>query len=282
MGTKYNIGDKVRIKRGKHCGKVGIISKIADFRLYGRRTFMVTIDKNDGGAYVSYELELLSPVKDEVLEKQIDDKRNETHNFMSSKVVLLFDSDTFKKLDSKTVQEIKQNATKINIDGTVLKNRYGDVNIKEKVLYISLKEAQKMYKAGGQYKEFALKLFTEDELNPKPKIPHTWEEYCNDFYPYEKHMHYTPEFAHGFKKEDCDALIAYGRLIRLRRAWVGNWNPNWADSDQVKYCIKWNYSKLDVLTNKSICQPMNFPTEEMADEFLKCFGDLLEKAKGLY
>ena len=281
MGTKYNIGDKVKIKRGQHKGKIGVIESLADFRLYGRRTFIVNCN-NWKEAFVSYELELLSPAKSEVLEKAINDKKNETHNFMSSKVVLLFDSDTFKKLDSKTVQEIKQNATKINIDGTVLKNRYGDVNVKEKVLYLSLKEAQKMYKAGGYNKEFALKLFTEDELNPKPRFPHTWEEYCDNFYDNEKYPHYYPNFAHGFKKEDYDALIAYGRLIRLRRAWVGDWNPNWADLGQVKYCIKWNYSKLDVLTNKSICQPMNFPTEKMADEFLKCFGDLLEKAKGLY
>ena len=274
---KYNVGDKVRIKCHRNAGKIGVIKDIANFRLYGRRTFIVEC----GGyqeAFVSYELGLLSPAKNEALEKEIN-KNNKT---TKTKVVLEFDHDPFIGIDFKTAQHLKQTASKIAVDETILKNRYGESGVKARTLTLTLSEAQKMYKFGGTYRDLALKLFTEDELNPKPKVPHTWEDYCDNFYPFEKHMHYYPHFAHGFDEDDADAFVAYGRLIRLRKAWVGDWNPNWADSNQVKYCIKWNYSKLDVFTNKSVCQPMNFPTEEMAREFCKCFENFLIKAKGLY
>lgn len=285
---KYNVGDKVRIKRGRYIGKVGQIIVIEPRRLYGRRTFKVA-GSNWSDIYVSYEMELLSPINYEELEKEIDKNIKTT----KTKIVLEFDHDPFAGIDSKTAQHLKQTASKITVDETILKNRYGESDVKAKTITVTLSEAQKMYKLGGTYRDLALKLFTEDELNPKPQVPHSWEEYCKDFYPYENHMHYTPEFVHGFVKEDCNALIAYGRLIRLRKAWIKDWEPDYVNNTLgnhwvIEYDMKPKYKeqgKGPKVVNLGFMYrivPLTFPTEEMATEFIKSFGDLLEKAKGLY
>lgn len=276
---KYNVGDKVRIKRHRNAGKIGVIKGIADFRLYGRRTFIVDCDGWQE-AFVSYELELLSPANNEALEKEIS----------KTKIVLEFDHDPFVGIDSKTAQYLKQTASKIAVDETILKNRYGESGVKAKTLTVTLSEAQKMYKLGGTYRDLALKLFTEDELNPKPQVPRSWDEYCKDFYPFEHHMHYTPNFAHGFHGDDCDALIAYGKLIRLRRAWIGNWKPDYNKNNiyGIVYDQKPKFDEWPVGPRafsfgfEHSIIPLTFPTMEMAQEFCKCFEDFLIKAKGLY
>lgn len=281
MGVKckYNVGDKVRIKRHHEAGKIGVIIGIANFRLYGRRTFIV--DYGDGQeAFVSYELELLSPANNEALEKEIN-KNNKT---TKTKIVLEFDHDPFTGIDSKTAQYLKQTASKIAVDETILKNRYGESGVKAKTITVTLSEAQKMYKLGGAYRDLALKLFTEDELNPKPQVPHSWDEYCKDFYPFEHYMHYTPNFSHGFHGDDCDALIAYGKLIRLHRAWIGDWHPDWnieTSYKNPKYCIIPSVSGFLIEKCNNWMLALSFPTYEMAKDFKNCFIALLEKAKNL-
>jgi hypothetical protein len=226
------------------------------------------------GFYYSYEIQKC--------EKNTNTKRNGHW----PKVILEFDQSPFKDIDSKSAEQLKRIASKIIVDDNVVKNRYGDTDIVERCIRLTLKEAQKMYKAGGQAKEFALQVFDEEELNPKPKVPQTWEDYCDNFYPFEKHMHYYPHFAHGFDEDDADAFIAYGRLIRLRRAWIDNWRPDWSKETShknPKYCIVSTVSE-GFTVNKCYngwITMLSFPTQEMAEEFMNCFKDLLEKAKTL-
>jgi len=68
------------------------------------------------------------------------------------------------------------------------------------------------------------------------------------------------------------------RLRQLRKTWVGDWEPDWL-SLEFKYVI-------DVFQNHICISPyhhdngcLSFPTEDIADEFHKCFSDLLEQAK---
>ena len=257
---KFQIGDSVKVNK---TGKIGVISDSCSNGF--RRVYVINID-NHQQFYYSYEIQKC--------------EKTTKRNGHWPKVILEFDQSPFKDIDSKSAEQLKRIASKITVDDNVVKNRYGDTDIVERCIRLTLKDAQKMYKAGGQAKEFALQVFDEEELNPKPKVPQTWEDYCINFYPYEKHMHYYPHFAHGFDEDDADAFIAYGRLIRLRRAWIGDWKDNWCNNE-TKYCIDICNDSFAVYSFGNYRRPLSFPTREMAEKFMNCFKDLLEKAKTL-
>lgn len=137
----------------------------------------------------------------------------------------------------------------------------------ERNITLTLDKAKEWYKRGGELKEIALQAFTEKELNP---LPRSWEEY-------------------GMKYGSCcfstrytniplkyDALL---KLEQLRDCWRQGWKPEWKNS--VKYAIKWDTDNLTIYTAKIIHSFLVFPTKEMAEEFLECFRDLIEKAGDL-
>lgn len=82
-------------------------------------------------------------------------------------------------------------------------------------------------------------------------------------------------------KELAEAFLAMMQLMSLRQAWIKNWEPDWDDETKYKYCIVFveNSPKLDKFW--SCNKALSFPTNDMAEEFLKCFKDLIEKAKVL-
>lgn len=82
-------------------------------------------------------------------------------------------------------------------------------------------------------------------------------------------------------KEDAEGLLALIQLTRLHDEWVGNWEPGWED-DAVKnkYFITRNgYKTFKVQACWYDPRFLVFPTRRMAEEFMECFKDLLEKAK---
>ena len=81
-------------------------------------------------------------------------------------------------------------------------------------------------------------------------------------------------------KNEAIAINAFSKLIKLRRDWIGEWNPNWA-SYSIKYCITFLSDNLCLGYWTSYQHPFSFPTEEMAKEFLECFKDLFEQCKCL-
>lgn len=269
--SKFEVGDKVRYK-----GKIYTIDCVKYDIVYKRNVYTLkNWPKNWPYIYFvySYQLEKV----DTTLES---DTINEKSNTSKTTVTLEFDKTTLNTIDP--VNKFKNCANKVMVDGVVVKNRYGNVDENTRAFKLTLEEAQEMYNAGGKLREFALRVFTEDELKPKPKYPKTWDEYCDNFYPYEKHMHYVPQFAHGFSGEDADALIAFGRLIRLRRAWIGDWKPEMNDEVHY-YCIilENKYNKYVVEAFSRYHHFLSFPTKEMAEDFMNCFKDLLNKAKTL-
>lgn len=283
---KFKKGDKVIItaKSDPHYSQIGYVYNYFYDSIKERTEYCIKGLDDDKiyGNYRSYELCSFCLKQDNSIEKLSKKEIDNTITAKTSKIILIFDEDIFKNAPSEIANYVKRMATKINIDDTVLKNQYGESGIKEKVFFISLEDAQKMYKNGGALKEFVLKYFTEDELNPKPKVPHTWEEYCTDFYPYEYHLHYKPEFVHGFRQEDCNALIAYGRLIRLYRSWIGKWEPDWNNDKIPKWCIQYWKNTFEVLDYYLTPVLLSFPTKEMANDFMNCFKDLLNNAKTLF
>lgn len=79
---------------------------------------------------------------------------------------------------------------------------------------------------------------------------------------------------------EAKALSAFSQLLKLRRDWVGEWEPDWTDGS-VKWVIRvWrNHICFEVDRNSS--DALSFPTEKMAKEFLDTFRSLLEEAKML-
>ena len=260
--SKFKVGDKVR-RKDQANNKIYTICYVR--YINGDKRNIYILKELPNTYFYSYQLEKV--------DNFIPKSNNETVN---STVTLEFDKTTLNTIDS--ANKFKNCANKVMVDGVVIKNRYGDVDENTRAFKLTLDEAQEMYNAGGKLREFALRVFTEDEL--KPKYPKTWDDYCDNFYPYEKHTHYIPKFAHGFDGDDADALIAFGRLIRLRKAWIRDWKPVWNNAE-VYWCIGYRLNKINIMQYSSISQPLSFPTKEMAENFMNCFKDLLEKAKTL-
>ena len=122
--------------------------------------------------------------------------------------------------------------------------------------------------------------------------PKTWEEYCKKMqdedscYFVDWNLCYSrfglaPMVSEFANKEDAEAFAALSKLLKLRKDWVGEWKPKWANDYQRKYVIC-NYSDIvakDTVITASHC--LSFPTPEMRDEFFDCFKDYLEQAKDL-
>lgn len=79
--------------------------------------------------------------------------------------------------------------------------------------------------------------------------------------------------------DEAIAIIAFSKLLKLRRDWIGTWNPDWSDGTVRKYYIYFCPNKFYVNYNYDYSRAFAFPTKEMAEEFLKCFKDLFEQCK---
>ena len=120
----------------------------------------------------------------------------------------------------------------------------------------------------------------------------TWEEYCDKMkgknsyfmtcgYIHPAHFLAEPVLSEFTTKEDVEIFAAYSKLLKLRKYWVGDWEPDWTDMGQLKFTIINQRNKVLDCVNDRTSHSMSFPTKEMRDEFLVCFKDLLEKAKTL-
>lgn len=78
-------------------------------------------------------------------------------------------------------------------------------------------------------------------------------------------------------RKSAEAHLAMIQLKQLRDCWRQGWVPTPGES---YYTIKFGFRGLDVYCFCTI-EFLSFPTREMAEEFLKCFKDLIEKAGDL-
>ena len=85
-------------------------------------------------------------------------------------------------------------------------------------------------------------------------------------------------------KEEAEACVALAQLCVLRDIYNGEpldaW-VDWTDSSIGKYCLNFQEDKLICNTFFMSRRPLVFKTEELRDEFLKNFKDLIIKAKPL-
>ena len=161
----------------------------------------------------------------------------------------------------------------------------------ERNITLTLDKAKEWYKKGGDLKEIALQAFSEKELNP---LPRSWEEFCEN-YPVQKGECWLsdaddiPRCSYSQhrtnknwipSKKSAEAHLALIQLEQLRNCWWGDWEPEW-NRTQAKYCIIHYGEEFKTTVVFEIRYFLSFPTREMAEEFLKCFRDLIEKAGDL-
>lgn len=107
-----------------------------------------------------------------------------------------------------------------------------------------------------------------------------WKDFSHDEYPdiQAPFEGYYNEFS---TRERLKQFVALGKLLQLRDYWTNNWKNNLNSLTFVVFNDK-NEESIKVYTSHfSSDYPLTFPTKEMADEFVKCFKDLIEKARPL-
>ena len=138
----------------------------------------------------------------------------------------------------------------------------------------------------------------------KRKLPKSWDEFCEMF-----PMKIPYNF--GIKKQDlysddvvflqsynnrlieemgkftgnyiiAEAVLALCQLIQLRNCFNDDWAPDWSDKEQDKYTITIIGNEIETDCVISCTDILYFKTEELRDEFLRCFRPLIEKLKPIY
>lgn len=134
----------------------------------------------------------------------------------------------------------------------------------------------------------------------KRELPKSWEEFC-ELFPKTKGEFYINANSSILKDvseeersettdanllPDCataEAVLALFQLIQLRNCYNGDWIPNWKDQYEQKYTIEIEKCTLLEFQRQTYCSTiLYFKSKELRDEFLKYFGDLIEKLKPLY
>lgn len=135
------------------------------------------------------------------------------------------------------------------------------------------------------------------------KIPKSWEEFCEMFPDYTGNWFIEPNNdekigqVQGISEHEkrtyrnaellpdratAEAVLALCQLIQLRDCYNDNWMPDWNNYKQDKHTIEFHGDEIYcdvVVRNPAI---LSFKTEEVRDEFLENFDDLIEKLKPLY
>lgn len=80
-------------------------------------------------------------------------------------------------------------------------------------------------------------------------------------------------------QHEAKALAAFSQLLKLRRDWIGEWEPDWETTSTKKYVIECIENRIRTYTQWTYARSLSFPTEQMAREFLETFRDVIEEAK---
>lgn len=157
--------------------------------------------------------------------------------------------------------------------------------MKEKKLKINIPEGYEIDKENSTFEEIVFKKVK----NPFSKLPKTWEEYrnctrrntsyflCN---PLEsiKVSSFSGIYNEFSTEERVKQYVALGKLLQLRDYWVGNWKIN--SSSLANAYLIYNDGVRDTVVANVYSEsfPLTFPTKEMAEKFVECFGNLIKQA----
>lgn len=78
---------------------------------------------------------------------------------------------------------------------------------------------------------------------------------------------------------EAKAITAFSKLLKLRRDWIGEWEPDWTNDTTCKFVIGLVDKDIKMNVRNVSARSLSFPTEQMAREFLETFLDLIEEAK---
>ena len=134
------------------------------------------------------------------------------------------------------------------------------------------------------------------EYEKQNELPKTWEEFC------ERNCVKDEYFINNASSlicvsgnsrnpitdknicisgQEAKAFLALMQLRQLRKAYIKDWKPDWENEYKYKYGINFSSNKLMVLEWCETSCTLSFPTEELANQFLTNFRDLIEIAKPL-
>ena len=154
--------------------------------------------------------------------------------------------------------------------------------MKKRKIEISLNTAKEWYNSNNEsLKAIALQAFAEEEL--KNSLPKTWEEWKEN----NKVTYHVPPCLENklVNEKDVEAHIALIQLHVLRDAYRDSyekgWKPDVSNTNIIKYNIACTNCGFGVYDYYTITRFLSFPTRELAEEFLKNFKELIEKAKDL-
>lgn len=134
---------------------------------------------------------------------------------------------------------------------------------------------------------------TIEEVKTEPIRSKSWEDFCKNHKYVDKEWYIDNcgniASVNGSRKclnnlstrEDAEGILALIQLTRLHDEWVDGWVPNWETSPNYsnRYVITHIYKTFAIDEDCHDYRLLAFPTTEMAEEFLTCFEDLIEKAK---
>ena len=154
-------------------------------------------------------------------------------------------------------------------------------NMETKELKIEIPQGYEIDKEKSTFENIVFK-----KIDSRPK---SWKEYLDKVKPsYSVDERGNPTYWYASdsfgdnrlfveNQELMSKVIAYAKLLALREEWVKN-----EKFDTHKYIIVLRNNKPYIFSTEVEETRLSFPTKGMAEEFLDCFRDLIEKAKGLY
>jgi hypothetical protein len=77
---------------------------------------------------------------------------------------------------------------------------------------------------------------------------------------------------------EAKALAAFSKLLKLRRDWIGEWEPDWTDYHD-KFILYRSENEVRICTTCTTAGGLSFPIKQMARDFQETFHDLIEEAK---
>ena len=131
----------------------------------------------------------------------------------------------------------------------------------------------------------------------KPQLPKTWKEFCEN-HDTKKGEHYIDDSCNlvaairGYKRDvqkdrnllpsmqAAEAHLALMQLHQLRDCYRNGWLPDWKEQS-VKHTILIDNDDIVVGKSYVISCFLAFQTEELAEEFLNNFRELIEEAGDL-
>lgn len=108
--------------------------------------------------------------------------------------------------------------------------------------------------------------------------------FVNDDTTLMEYQHYQPGLSNRDvwpTKQLAAASLALSQLMQWRKIFINDWRPDWSNVNEVKYCIVVDGDEVKVLKYHHRHHVLNFPSDDVARDFLDEFEGLIETTKPL-